>query len=1005
MKKLALLFAMLLFSSFAYAETIYNITNTTAAGTLMGINGNKLLVQTFTTRSLDVGQTLSNISFTPYLARDGAPDTGDIHAELWTIDVVTNKTSIKIAESNNSFDIVSFPTFAASPNALTLNNATFLFNQSVSINGSKVYGIVLNYTGVNTGGYWLRQNNLYANGSLLYTCPNSCTNATLSTWDFAFQLYGSISGTGGGTETVTFVNPTPSDAAHNDTQVIINMTSTNNATILWFGNTSSLTNAHKVLNMTSMPGYANYTTNVTAQGTYYYKASADNGTTNTTLRSWIFDTEDPDIILNLNNGFSALNESRTNQYQDYILTNVSLQDNIDLFGFSLNVTHPNGTSYFYYENTSLSGVYWNYSQSVNMSGWPNSTQYRFTYTASDAHTAKEIPEYAVQKRNRRLDFITEAKNEISIIADQDAVTNAIKEKDRYKFTFDFSIKGNRARTFDIFSDKPIIYRKDSAFKAHFIVWNAGEHRGNWLDFEGTQGTPTVLKISEYHYQVTFQDMPDKVTFNSIGGLNTNIEVYRWFKGQLTHTEPTPVFSTANFTILLNLTKDLSIADLFAGVWLNGTSYASRVIKYNGTNYTAFSASFGGISVTASTPLNLGWNVTGMTAGNGTNYSFFANASITLSPFSLAPCTAGNFSSIFTIFNEEIPSQQLNGTVEVNGEYWLNENANLTINATFASTPASLCVTPESVNLTGNLYIQYAVALGFTERWFLFNHSFAHNNESIIMGNFNTTSGISDLKITVRRIDTFAPFKLVVAKLQRLYVGEGVWRTVQMDMTGDFGLLFFNILEESTDYRLIYTDINNHVLKQTEILKFVCTSGVCEVTQALNPFSDVTSSETPIIQSSFNNVTKILTITWEVTSGNSVTIADTVTKETLTGKANICSSTATGAAGTITCNTTGYTGTFLVMVTQDGEPEYTATHESPEEKLTNFLDLAEQAFWTLGIMVCIIMFGAILGPAAVAISTVLGLIVVFFLGIFTPITVSFISVAVVLGLVVAIKVRT
>lgn len=806
------------------------------------------------------------------------------------------------------------------------------------------------------------------------------------------------------TQTIEFISPTPADGAHNNTQVNITFNSSTGYASFWFGSSNPPTTQYFDNVSTGASGYT-WTTNVTTEGTYYYFAGLPDYSLNTSVRSWVYDTVEPAITLNPNNGFTSSNGTVSNPYLDTLQLNITASDDIGLYGFQVLITDPSSTVKLNYTNESLSGTSFTYVNAVNTSSWDANTLYTVAVLSSDSHTAKAIPDYQVSKRNRELSFQTAEGNSIQIVADKDAQTDAIKQGDRYKFSFDFSSKGAQTRSFDVISDKPIRYMDKSPYVAHFVIWNAEEKQGNWVDFEGAGSNPNVIRLSDTHYRVVFTNAPDKVTFNSIGGLNVNEVHYSWYKGATAASAPQEL-SGAPFTLSLNVTHEYAVSSVFAGLDYNGTDYSSNVTRDNQTGHTYFSATLPGIAVDADSTQTFSWNVSYVASGDGTNGSFHVNGTHTLLTFVIDSCTTANAPTrVFNIFEENTPDTALNGTVQIDGTYWGDNTNNRTLNLSYASVPATLCMSPNSTTLYGDLYIKYEVPTGFTHRWFIVNGTFTNESVTVDMGNYNDTTGISDLKITVRRVDNFKFFPEIIGKLQRRYPSEGVWRTVQMDQSGDYGLLFFNIREEDTDYRLIFMDRQNHILKTTASVKFVCSAGVCEITQQLNPYSDSAASITPVITHTFDNSTKLLTVAWTVTSGDSVTLTSRVSKETLTGTSEICSSSASGSSGTIVCNTTGYDGELLVVVSQGETPDYSAFQDVPATKLSDLIETAESAFWAFGILVTIIMFGAILGPAGVAISTVLGVIVIFLLGIFGPVTLSFVAVAAVLGMVVAIKVRT
>ena len=99
----------------------------------------------------------------------------------------------------------------------------------------------------------------------------------------------------------------------------------------------------------------------------------------------------------------------------------------------------------------------------------------------------------------------------------------------------------------------------------------------------------------------------------------------------------------------------------------------------------------------------------------------------------------------------------------------------------------------------------------------------------------------------------------------------------MDRSGDFGLLTYNVKNRIIDYKVIYTDLDNNILKETDPLKFSCTSDLCEIIVLLNP-SEATSSTTDIdVSWGYSNVTQNLTINWSENNGLSTTVKAVVTK--------------------------------------------------------------------------------------------------------------------------------
>lgn len=395
------------------------------------------------------------------------------------------------------------------------------------------------------------------------------------------------------------------------------------------------------------------------------------------------------------------------------------------------------------------------------------------------------------------------------------------------------------------------------------------------------------------------------------------------------------------------------------------------------------------------------NYTGLHSGNTYFYAF---ANIVASA-----CSIGNENATlyFSIYDEDDPDTLLEATAEVELNYWVYDTSQFIQNFTVefsGNHTYALCLNNNETSLNTDLYIKYTTANGFTHRYILANNTLevgSPQNYSIY--NFNTSTDISDLKITIRQNSNYNYYPNVIAKLQRRYTAEGVWRTVQMDKSGDFGLVFFNIREENTDYRLIFTDMSNNVLKTTNTIKLVCTSGICELTVLLDPFSGAASSSDLITSYVYDNATRLITFNWEDPSAGSNTVRIRARQETATGPLSICDQTQTGAAGSMTCDLSGRQGVVAFTVFKNGDILTNNLIDVASAKLGTLVGDKEGGFWAVGLMVICVMFG-LFSPVGSVIAMLISLIVIYLLGIFTPITITFIIIAAAIGIVIGIKVR-
>jgi hypothetical protein len=152
----------------------------------------------------------------------------------------------------------------------------------------------------------------------------------------------------------------------------------------------------------------------------------------------------------------------------------------------------------------------------------------------------------------------------------------------------------------------------------------------------------------------------------------------------------------------------------------------------------------------------------------------------------------------------------------------------------------------------------------------------------------------------------------------------------------------------------------------------------------------------------DNVTNNLTLGWEASSGNDNTVRLLVRKETMTDTVTICDVTQTGISGNTSCDLSNYQGEVYVYVEANGDVEVSEWFGLNITNLGSFIGEQEGAIWTFIIVLTTMMFG-LFSPAGSVITGIIGL--VFFLGIFTPLTLTFIIVAIILGILIGVKVRS
>jgi len=449
---------------------------------------------------------------------------------------------------------------------------------------------------------------------------------------------------------------------------------------------------------------------------------------------------------------------------------------------------------------------------------------------------------------------------------------------------------------------------------------------------------------------------------------------------------------------LNVTKHGWVTNVDATLYYNGT----QINDTDKTNYSGYFFFNTSLVPQATGSVGFYWEINVSYIDNS-SYVFFLPGNQTVFDWGLDNCSTYNFTTInMTIYDEESPTTDLDADVEVDLIYWINNPDTYNTYSTeySGSHTYTLCLWNENDTIYVDAYIKYTTSNGFTHRYYLVNRSLSNDTLFLSMYNLNRTAGVSDLKLTIRRQSDYSYYTNIVSKLQRRYPAEGVWRTVQMDESGDFGNVFYNIIEESVDYKLLFYDRSNNLLRTTEQMKFICTSGVCELTVLLDPYSATITTSELSVNVSFNNDTGNITLDWTDPLAGSNDVRFIVRRDTMTGAYYVCNTSQSGASGNTICDVSSYTGAVFVSVEDDGEILQSEWINVAPQGLGVVIDNLEGAVWAFGIILTVAMFG-MFSPVGGVISTIIGLIMVYFLGIFSPITVTFVIIACVIGVVIGL----
>lgn len=365
----------------------------------------------------------------------------------------------------------------------------------------------------------------------------------------------------------------------------------------------------------------------------------------------------------------------------------------------------------------------------------------------------------------------------------------------------------------------------------------------------------------------------------------------------------------------------------------------------------------------------------------------------------------------SVGNENYPlTDLLNASFEAYGRSTMTNGIDeytFSWNGTAYNASLYLCLNYTTFNVTNTSFeMTYETDDGYKLRWY-FNNINTSNCYNQTIYNFNTTTGQSDLRLTLRNVNTYGYYPDLFVKLQRLYVGEGVWRSVQDDKSDNYGLTHYYVYETTTDYKLLIYDKYNRLLASSDSMKFACTASICSLTYLVEPYDDSTSSSYDVdIETNYDNATGIVSIAFSDALGDNVHFWWTVSRETLSGQTVICNVSTYAASGNLTCNISGLTGTFLITARTSKSPwtdrvrEWLYVHSWP---LRTLLGGDDAGIYVVLIMLAVIGFG-IWSPSVAITMVTIGLILLYALGMVSTITITLIIIAFIMAIIVGVKIK-
>lgn len=488
-------------------------------------------------------------------------------------------------------------------------------------------------------------------------------------------------------------------------------------------------------------------------------------------------TTPPTLTINLNNFFSSDNKTiiSLNQSQN-VLLNFTFTDDIDLFGFEINITNSSGDLIYNLTNTALSGTVDNFTVFINVSGLQGF--YDVSVEMSDTHTEFAIPDYDIRKGFNYLQY----NNKIRITAEGAIWSSTKKFKDRYNFQFNYlPLIGPKIKVFYVESDSELYYIRESSYKAHFVDFK----NKKWIDFEGIGGEPRVTKISSNKWRIEFDNEDSKVIFSSIGGLNRDVVYFQYYLSnpEVNWFEPTTtenILGSDSVTVSLNVTGNGRNRTEFRLYNSSNDEVQGASVTNNGTGTYFYNVTFSDLIDTT-----YFINAT-HTDVNGENTS---STTLTFSILTISDGTLGFPAINFTLI-DEVNSSRIVG--DTTGTFTYNDSSPTKTHTVseLDRDNFTISIFPAGERITADYTLTYS-ATGYQERVFSVDGAILTNNTQTI-----------NLELLQDTVGIFATFKLIDSFQKVLTDVEGTMKTaanetIEVRSTDDAGIVTFFVDPDTT----------------------------------------------------------------------------------------------------------------------------------------------------------------------------------------------------------------
>lgn len=472
------------------------------------------------------------------------------------------------------------------------------------------------------------------------------------------------------------------------------------------------------------------------------------------------------------------------------------------------------------------------------------------------------------------------------------------------------------------------------------------------------------------------------TFSKWATNNRSFEVVPFSKSSESWVNPTIEGSTDLFSVNLFLLTGNRISDI--RFYYDGTSYATSFSE-PATNVVIATRTHNIPAVSTDSNFTFYWNVTletGQSIASETENQ-------TVQDLSLDNCTSGYVLFNFSMVDEDSQKFLIGATentrlkIELVLSTLTNGFLGLNISRDFNLTnPAAICF---NVDIADSEYradatIEYKADNKFVEYYNIQNYVLTNltDYQNITLYNLNSSTG-TEFRITYKDSN----FNLVpgaVIQIQRKYIDEGVFKTVEIPLISSAGYTIAHLIRNDAIYNLVVLK-NGVVLDSfTNIVADCQNPTLSQCVININSFSSAVSPESFSSTGTFsstltyNATTRVVTSVFVISSGVPSMTTLNVTLIDGTGSLIVCADQLNAAGGTLTCTVPDTFGnsTVIAQVWNNGNLKMQRTISLGED--ASQIYGSSLIFISLTIMLLIIGMSITDNPMILGIMLVFGIII-------------------------------